>query len=58
MEREARLILREELRVKLDVYNSIIRRLQFEQLSLWELQMLNELELRKLEAAVTKGRTE
>ena len=58
MEREARLILREELRVKLDVYNSIIRRLQFEQLSLWELQMLNELELRKLEAAVTKGKTE
>lgn len=49
------MILREELRVKLDVYNSIIRRLQFEQLSLWELQMLNELELRKLETAATKG---
>ena len=49
MERAERLVLREELRVKLDVYDSIIRRLQFEKLALWQLQLLNEQAIGKLE---------
>lgn len=55
MEREARLILREELRCKLDVYNSIIRRLQFEQLGLWELQITNEREIRRMDERIADG---
>jgi len=46
---EERLKLREELRVKLDTYDAIIRRLQQEKMILWQQEIWNECELRKIE---------
>lgn len=49
MERGARLILREELRVKLELYDKIIKRLQFDKMEVWHQQILNDKEIRRLE---------
>jgi hypothetical protein len=49
MLREERLLLREELRVKMETYDTIIRRLQFEKMNLWQQQILNDRELRRME---------
>ena len=52
--REELLRIKEELRVKLDTYDVIIRRLQFEKMNLWQQQMVNQWELQKLDAEEKK----
>lgn len=52
--REELMRMKEELRVKLDTYDAIIRRLQFEKMNLWQQQMVNQWELQKLDAEEKK----
>lgn len=52
--REELMRMKEELRVKLDTYDLIIKRLQFEKMSLWQQQMVNQWELQKLDAEEKK----
>lgn len=56
--REELLALKEELRVKLETYDVIIKRLQFEKMQLWQHSILNEREIQRLDAEEKKhGRT-